>query len=39
MANYSVGNIEIGAVVNDKATDTLDNIINKINQIITNYII
>ena len=33
MANYSVGNIEIGAVVNDKATDTLDNIINKINQI------
>ena len=33
MANYSVGNIEIGAVVNDKATATLDNIINKINQI------
>ena len=33
MANYSVGNIEIGTVVNDKATDTLDNIINKINKI------
>lgn len=33
MANYNVGNIEIGAVVNDKASQTLDNIIAKIDKV------